>query len=141
MQRKVNVVEDLDGNKIVVIHDIIFKGKRTMEWTDVEEYLKRFVGEEHIIEDTGDLVYDDPATAVEAHIRQYGFIHIDHAKKVHIKLVLGLRKLGEFHSSGYAKPCAVDDNIDLTLFLCNLIDCSSHRYFISYICIKMFYTF
>ena len=57
MQRKVNVVEDLEGNKIVVIHDIIFKGKRTMEWTDVEEYLKRFVGEEHIIEDTGDLVY------------------------------------------------------------------------------------
>ena len=60
MQRKVNVVEDLDGNKIVVIHDIIFKGKRTMEWTDVEEYLKRFVGEEHIIEDTGDLVYIGP---------------------------------------------------------------------------------
>ena len=57
MQRKVNVVEDLDGNKIVVIHDIIFKGKRTMEWTDVEAYLKRFVGEEHIIENTGDLVY------------------------------------------------------------------------------------
>ena len=27
MQRKVNVVEDLGGNKIVVIHDIIFKGK------------------------------------------------------------------------------------------------------------------
>ena len=52
MQRKVNVVEDLDGNKIVVIHDIIFKGKRTMEWIDVEEYLKRFVGEEHIIEYT-----------------------------------------------------------------------------------------
>ena len=60
MQRKVNVVEDLDGNKIVVIHDIIFKGKRMMEWTDVEEYLKRFVGEEHIIEDTGDLVYIGP---------------------------------------------------------------------------------
>ena len=60
MQRNVNVVEDLDGKKIVVIHDIIFKGKRTMEWTDVEEYLKRFVGEEHIIEDTVDLVYIGP---------------------------------------------------------------------------------
>lgn len=60
MQRKVNVVEDLDGNKIVVIHDIIFKGKRTMEWTDVETYLKRFVGEEHIIENTKDLVYIGP---------------------------------------------------------------------------------
>ena len=27
MQRKVNVIEDLDGNKIVFIHDVIFKGK------------------------------------------------------------------------------------------------------------------
>ena len=27
MERKVNVVEDLDGNKIVFIHDIRFKGK------------------------------------------------------------------------------------------------------------------
>ena len=55
MQRKVNVVEDLDGNKIVVIHDIVFKGKRTLEWIDVEAYLKRFVGEEHIIKDTGNV--------------------------------------------------------------------------------------
>ena len=55
MQRNVNVVEDLEGNKIVVIHDVIFKGKRTMEWTDVEEYLKRFIGEECIIENTGDV--------------------------------------------------------------------------------------
>ncbi len=31
MQRKVDVVEDLDGNKIVFIHDIIFKGKRSIE--------------------------------------------------------------------------------------------------------------
>lgn len=60
MQRKVNVVEDLYGNKIVVIHDIIFKGKRVMEWIDVEAYLKRFVGEEYIIEDTEDLVYIGP---------------------------------------------------------------------------------
>ena len=36
MQRKVNVVEDLDGNKIVVIHDIRFKGRQAIEWNDVE---------------------------------------------------------------------------------------------------------
>lgn len=35
MQRKVNVVEDLDGNKIVVIHDIIFQGKRSVEWIEI----------------------------------------------------------------------------------------------------------
>ena len=57
MQRKVNVVEDLKGNKIVVIHDVIFQGKRSVEWEDVEQYLKRFVGEEYTIEETGDLIY------------------------------------------------------------------------------------
>ena len=57
MERKVNVVEDLDGNKIVFIYDARFKGKRSIEWTDVEEYLKQFVGKSYIIEDTNDMVY------------------------------------------------------------------------------------
>ena len=57
MQRKVNVVEDLDGNKIVFIHDVRFKGKRSIEWTDVEMYLKEFVGESYVIEDTNDMIY------------------------------------------------------------------------------------
>ena len=57
MQRKVNVVEDLDGSKIVVIHDIRFKGRQAIEWNDVEKYLKQYVGEAHIIESTNDMVY------------------------------------------------------------------------------------
>ena len=57
MQRKINVVEDLDGNKIVFIHDIIFKGKRSIEWSEVEEYLKQFVGESFVIKDTKDMIY------------------------------------------------------------------------------------
>ena len=57
MERKVNVVEDLSGNKIVIIHDIIFQGKRSLEWKDVEVYLKRFVHESFVIEDTNDLIY------------------------------------------------------------------------------------
>ena len=57
MQRKVNVVEDLDGNKIVFIHDARFKGKRSIEWTEVEEYLKQFFGKSYVIEDTNDMVY------------------------------------------------------------------------------------
>ena len=52
MQRKVNVVEDLDGNKIVFLHDVRFKGKRSIEWTEIEAYLKQFVGESYVIEDT-----------------------------------------------------------------------------------------
>ena len=57
MERKVNVVEDLDGNKIVFIHDIRFKGRQSIEWTDVEKYLKQYVGEAYIIESTNDMVY------------------------------------------------------------------------------------
>ena len=57
MQRKVNVVEDLNGNKIVFIHDVRFKGKRSIEWAEIEKYLKQFVGESYVIEDTKDMVY------------------------------------------------------------------------------------
>ena len=57
MERKVNVLEDLEGNKIVFIHDVIFKGKRSIEWSDVEMYLKQFVGESYVIDDTNDMIY------------------------------------------------------------------------------------
>lgn len=35
MQRNVSVVEDLNGNKIVFIHDVRFKGRQAIEWEDV----------------------------------------------------------------------------------------------------------
>ena len=57
MQRNVSVVEDLDGNKVVFIHDIRFKGRQAIEWEDVEMYLKQYVGEAHIIKSTNDMVY------------------------------------------------------------------------------------
>ncbi len=57
MKREVNVVEDSMGNKIVIIRDIFFKGKRSIEWSDVEEYLKQFVGEVYTIDKTSDMVY------------------------------------------------------------------------------------
>ena len=56
-QRKVAVIQDVDGNNIVVINDIIFKGKRSITWPDVEEYLRQYVGEFYSIAETGDIVY------------------------------------------------------------------------------------
>ena len=47
----------MDGNNIVVINDIIFKGKRSITWPDVEEYLRQYVGEFYSIAETGDIVY------------------------------------------------------------------------------------
>ena len=55
--RKISVIEDLDGKKIVVINDIIFKGKRSINWNEVEEYLRRFVGESYIVAETADIIY------------------------------------------------------------------------------------
>ena len=57
MERNVEVVKDLLGNKVVVIQDIRFKGKRAVRWSDVEKYLKQYVGEAHLIKSTNDLVY------------------------------------------------------------------------------------
>ena len=57
MERNVKVVDDLFGNKVVVIQDIRFKGKRIVKWSDVETYLKQYIGEAHIIKSTNELVY------------------------------------------------------------------------------------
>lgn len=57
MDRNVNVITDLKGNKIVLINDIIFKGKRNVNWKDVEQYLRQYVGEFYAITDTKKIVF------------------------------------------------------------------------------------
>lgn len=56
-KRNVSVVQDIDGNNIVLINDIIFKGKRSVDWKDVREYIKQYVGEFYAIAATGDEIY------------------------------------------------------------------------------------
>ncbi len=56
-RRNVSVIQDIDGNNIVIINDIRFKGKRSVDWKDVREYLKEYVGEFYTIAVTGDVVY------------------------------------------------------------------------------------
>ena len=41
MDRNVQIITDLDGKKLVIINDIIFKGKQHIKWVEVENYLKR----------------------------------------------------------------------------------------------------
>jgi lipopolysaccharide export LptBFGC system permease protein LptF len=57
VDRNVNIITDLNGNKIAVINDIVFKGKRNVDWSDVEQYLRQYVGEFYQIADTKDVVY------------------------------------------------------------------------------------
>ena len=60
MNRKVDVIEDPDGKKTVFIHDIKFKGKRTVNWDDIEAYLRNYVGTFFRIEDYNEVVYIGP---------------------------------------------------------------------------------
>ncbi len=55
--RNVSVIKDADGNNIVMINDIIFKGKRSINWDDVEKYLKDYVGDFYKNVETNDIVY------------------------------------------------------------------------------------
>lgn len=57
MGRKVKVTKDMDGNEIVVIYDIRFKGRRAIAWEEVEEYLEQYIGKAYIIENTKDMIY------------------------------------------------------------------------------------
>ena len=56
-KRNVSIIHDAEGNEIVLINDIIFKGKRSVEWADVEKYLRQYVGEFYQIADTKDIIY------------------------------------------------------------------------------------
>ena len=57
MERKIDVIDAFDGNKMVVIHDIVFMKKRYVEWKDVKEYLKQYVGDVYAILSTQENIY------------------------------------------------------------------------------------
>lgn len=56
-QRNVSIIQDIDGNNIVVINDIRFKGKRSINWREVRAYLKEYVGDFYMVASTGDVIY------------------------------------------------------------------------------------
>ncbi len=57
MDRNISMLKDLDGNNIVFIHDVLFKGRQDIKWDDVEDYIKKYVGEIIEIAETGDIVH------------------------------------------------------------------------------------
>ena len=42
--RNVNIITDADDEKLVLINDIRFKGKRQIDWNDVKQYLEGYAG-------------------------------------------------------------------------------------------------
>lgn len=55
--RKVEIIDDCNGKKLVKINAIRFSGKRNMDWKEVREYLKAYVGESYKVSDAEDMVF------------------------------------------------------------------------------------
>ena len=53
----VAVIQDADGKKIVVINDLRFKGRKSVNWNTVEKCLKEYIGTCTEILDTKDMIY------------------------------------------------------------------------------------
>lgn len=57
MKRNVTITKNDNGENIVLINDIYFKGRQNIEWKEVEQYLKQYVGEYIEIVESKDIVY------------------------------------------------------------------------------------
>jgi len=53
----ISVIEDLEGNKIVLINDLRFKRSKRIDWDAVEGYLKEYIGSCTEILDTNEMVF------------------------------------------------------------------------------------
>ena len=57
IDRNVNIIVGLNGEKVVLINDIRFKGKKREDWKEVENYLKEYVGEFYEIEESSEKIF------------------------------------------------------------------------------------
>ena len=57
MIRNVEIVTYSDKKRVVRINDIRFKGKRSIDWKQVQEYLKKYIGAAYEIAETKDIIY------------------------------------------------------------------------------------
>lgn len=56
-KRDIAIIQAADGKDIVVINDIKFRGKRSLDWKEVREYLKQYIGRVYTIVSKGDDIY------------------------------------------------------------------------------------
>ena len=55
--RNISIVRDADGNNIVLINDILFKSRRSIDWDEIEQILRQFIGEYYEIAETAEKVF------------------------------------------------------------------------------------
>lgn len=51
------ILTDVFGSKFVLLPEIVFSGKRNIDWNGVENYLRKYVGKKVKVEQTDDVIY------------------------------------------------------------------------------------
>ena len=57
MDNNTEIIHDSEGRSVVVINDIRFRGRQHINWEEVEEYVKKYVGNCYEILETSDKIY------------------------------------------------------------------------------------
>ena len=52
-----NTITVLNGKKVVLINDIQFQSRRNIQWNEIEEYLKEYIGKCYKILETSEEIY------------------------------------------------------------------------------------
>ena len=58
--KNVSIIRDENGKSIVIINDLRFKSRRSIEWNEIERYLKEYIGQCYEIAETSEKVYIGP---------------------------------------------------------------------------------
>lgn len=53
------IAMDKKGRKVVVINEILFKGRKNLPWKEVEKYLKKYIGTVVLVSETSEWIYID----------------------------------------------------------------------------------
>jgi len=113
VEENTKIVTDNSGKKIVQINTIRFKGKRSVDWEDVREYLNEYIGKMYTIACKEDVVYigkdlPDEYTGSEDTYSLKGTV-----AKAKANAAQGLGKMLEIaidgeHTDNYKKKHAID---------------------------------
>ena len=57
MEQLVEKIKDADGKLTIFVNDIKFTGKRSINWKDVNDYLKTYVGKFYKVYESKEVIY------------------------------------------------------------------------------------
>ena len=55
--QRIHIIQDENNKSIVLINDIRFKSRRNIDWNEIEEYLKEYIGNRYEILETCEKIY------------------------------------------------------------------------------------